>query len=145
MSRLLDESDCGEIGLLHPVGAGTTLIGDQIQRAGGHVLRIMCGPRIHPPSEGDDPARDGWFSVAGIGIGLDVELPADRYREVRVMFHRTRLSLPAQIPPAAQILHGVEDRLVDVSEHQSEISFHLGVVESHRPTHMGLEVRTGAR
>jgi len=145
MCRLLDESDCGEIGLLHPVGACPPLIGDQIQRAGGHVLRIMCGAGIYPPSEGDHPARDSWFAVTGVGIGLDVELSADRYREVRVMFHRPRLSLLPQIPPAVQILHGVEDRLVDVSEHQSEIPFHLGVVESHRPAYMGPQVRTGAR
>lgn len=122
---LFDESDCGEIGLLDPVGACPTLIGDQIQRACGHVFRIMCGPGIHPPSESDHPAGDRWFAVTRVGVGLDVQLPADRYREVRVMFHQPRLSLLAQIPPAVQILHGVEDRLVDVPEHQSELSLHL--------------------
>lgn len=89
------------------------------------MLRIMCGPGIHPPSESNHPARDRWFAVTRVGIGLDVQLPADGYREVRMMFHWPRLSLLSQISPAVQVLHGVEDRLVDVPEHQSEISFHL--------------------
>src|SRR5688572_272684 len=59
-------------------------------------------------------------------------------------FREPCLSLTAQMPPPIEILHGVEDGLIDIPEVQPQLSSSLGVVEPHLPAEMVPHVIPGS-